>query len=100
MRAGTSSRLNLATSAMWSRGNCGLPTGTAIEMRVLVGCECSGIVRDAFARLGHDAWSCDLLPSQRPGQHIQGDLLKVIKWGGVWDLGIYHPECTYIALSG
>lgn len=53
-------------------------------MRVLVACEYSGVVRDAFRARGHDAWSCDLLPSERPGQHIRGDVLHVLGMG--WDL--------------
>lgn len=67
-------------------------------MRVLVACEFSGAVRDAFAALGHDAWSCDLLASIRPGQHIQGDALAVLDRG--WDLMISHPPCTYLCVSG
>lgn len=67
-------------------------------MRVLVACEFSGVVRDAFAARGHDAWSCDLLPTESPGQHIQGDVLGVLNDG--WDLMIAHPPCTYLALSG
>lgn len=67
-------------------------------MRVLVACEFSGTVRDAFAKRGHDAWSCDLLPTETPGQHIQGDVLSVINEG--WDLMIAHPPCTYLASSG
>lgn len=67
-------------------------------MRVLVACEFSGIVRDAFAARGHDAWSCDLLPTERPGQHIQGDVLQVLDQG--WDLMIAHPPCRYLAVSG
>lgn len=67
-------------------------------MRVLVACEFSGTVRDAFARRGHDAWSCDLLPSEKPGQHIQGDVLDVLDDG--WDLMIAHPPCTHLAVSG
>lgn len=68
-------------------------------MRVLVACEYSGIVRDAFAALGHDAWSCDLLPSERPSLfHIQGDVLEVVRDG--WDLMIAHPPCTHLAVSG
>lgn len=67
-------------------------------MRVLVGCEFSGIVREAFAARGHDAWSCDLLPSERSGQHIQGDLLDCLNDG--WDLAIFHPPCTRLAVSG
>lgn len=67
-------------------------------MRVLVACEFSGIVRDAFAARGHDAWSCDLLPTERPGHHIQGDVLEVLDQG--WDLMIAHPPCTFLANSG
>ncbi len=68
-------------------------------MKVLVACEFSGIVRDAFAALGHDAWSCDLLPTERPGQHIQADVFKAIDMGQ-WDLMIAHPPCRYLAVSG
>lgn len=68
-------------------------------MKVLVACEFSGSVRDAFAARGHDAWSCDLVPSETPGQHYVVDALKVIRWGG-WDLLIAHPPCTYLASSG
>jgi hypothetical protein len=67
-------------------------------MRVLVACEFSGRVRDAFAKRGHDAWSCDLLPTETPGQHIQGDVLSVL--GDGWDLMVAHPPCTYLANSG
>jgi hypothetical protein len=67
-------------------------------VRVLVACEFSGIVRDAFAARGHDAWSCDLLPTERPGNHIQGDVLEVINEG--WDLMIAHPPCTYLTVTG
>lgn len=67
-------------------------------MRVLIGCEFSGIVRDAFAALGHDAWSCDLLPSERKGNHHQCDLRDVLNDG--WDLLIAHPPCTHLAVSG
>lgn len=68
-------------------------------MRVLVACEFSGIVRSAFAELGHDAWSCDLLPSEKPGQHIQGDALKAMH-SRRWDMMIAHPPCTHLAVSG
>lgn len=72
-------------------------------MRVLVACEFSGIVRDAFARRGHDAWSCDLLPSETGGKHMQDDALRVI-YDRItlepWDLLIAHPPCTYLAVSG
>ncbi len=67
-------------------------------MRVLVACEFSGIVRDAFIRKGHAAWSCDLLPTERPGPHIQGDVLGIL--GDGWDLMIAHPPCTHLAVSG
>jgi hypothetical protein len=67
-------------------------------MKVLVACECSGRVRDAFAARGHDAWSCDLEPSDTPGQHLQCDVLTVLEQG--WDLMIAHPECKYVAVSG
>lgn len=67
-------------------------------MRVLVACEFSGIVRDEFAALGHDAWSCDLLPSERGGQHICGDVKNILDAG--WDLMIAHPPCTHLAVSG
>jgi hypothetical protein len=67
-------------------------------MRVLIACEFSGVVRDAFAALGHDAWSCDLLPSERPGQHIEGDVICQLDRG--WDLMVAHPPCTHLAVSG
>lgn len=67
-------------------------------MRVLVACEFSGIVRDAFAARGHDAWSCDWLPTERPGNHIQGDVLSIL--GDGWDLMIAHPPCTYLSRAG
>ena len=67
-------------------------------MRVLVACEFSGTVRDAFAARGHDAWSCDLLPSAKPGNHIQGDVLEALGQG--WDLMVAHPPCTHLAVSG
>ena len=67
-------------------------------MRVLVACEFSGIVRDAFKERGHDAWSCDLLPTEFAGQHIQGDVLKYL--GQSWDLMVCHPPCTRLCSSG
>ena len=67
-------------------------------MKVLVACEFSGIVRDAFAARGHNAWSCDLLPTERPGNHIQDDVLLHLKQE--WDLMICHPPCTYLCSSG
>ncbi len=67
-------------------------------MKVLVACEYSGRVRDAFNKLGHNAVSCDLLPSDSPGPHYQGDVFDII--GDGWDLMIAHPPCTYLAVSG
>jgi len=66
-------------------------------MRVLVACEFSGIVKDAFAQYGHDAWSCDILPTERAGNHFQEDIRGVI--GLSWDLMIAHPPCTYLTVS-
>lgn len=67
-------------------------------MKVLVGCEFSGIVRDAFAKLGHNVISCDILPSEKPGNHYQGNILDIINDG--WDLAIFHPPCTYLTNAG
>jgi hypothetical protein len=67
-------------------------------MRILVACEFSGVVREAFKRRGHDAWSCDLLPTEIPGNHFQGEVEHHLEDG--WDLMIAHPPCTYLASSG
>lgn len=67
-------------------------------MRVLVACEYSGTVRDAFIRCGHDAMSCDILPTDYPGPHYQGSLFDVIDYP--WDIAIFHPPCTHLAVSG
>lgn len=67
-------------------------------MRVLIACEFSGIVRDAFVARGHDAWSCDLISTEKPGQHFTGDVFKIINDG--WDLMIAHPPCTYLTYAG
>jgi hypothetical protein len=68
-------------------------------MKVLVACEFSGVVRDAFRAKGHDAWSCDLLPCDaEPTYHIQGDVREILN--RAWDLMIAHPPCTYLACSG
>jgi len=67
-------------------------------MRVLVACEYSGVVRDAFRARGHDAMSCDLLPTEAPGQHYQGDVRDVLDYP--WDLLIGHPPCTDLSVSG
>jgi hypothetical protein len=74
-------------------------------MRVLIACEFSGVVRDAFAARGHDAWSCDLLPSERQGWHIKGNVLNELIQMPLsnlnkWDLIIAHPPCTYLCNSG
>lgn len=67
---------------------------------VLVGCESSGVVRRAFRALGHDAWSCDLLPADDGAEHhLQTDVLKAAGQRP-WDLGIFHPPCTYLSVSG
>lgn len=68
-------------------------------MRVLVACEFSGVVRDAFIARGHDAWSCDLLPTEKPGPHIEGDVFKAIA-ARAWDIGIFHPPCTHLTRAG
>jgi hypothetical protein len=67
-------------------------------MRVLVACERSGIVREAFRRRGHDAWSCDLEPADDGGPHIQGDVREILDDG--WGLMVAHPPCTELARSG
>lgn len=67
-------------------------------MRVLVACEFSGTVREAFKARGHDAWSCDLLPTEVDGNHYQCDVADIIGFG--WDLMIAHPPCTHLAVSG
>lgn len=66
-------------------------------MKVLAACEFSGRVRDAFAKRGHDAWSCDLLPSDAPGNHIVGDLRDHLEG---WDLIVAFPPCTHLCVSG
>lgn len=85
---------DVAVHAPYCRG----PDAILSRMKVLVACEFSGVVRDAFAVRGHDAWSADLLPSERPGQHYQGDVRDIL--GDGWDLLVAHPPCTYLARSG
>lgn len=68
------------------------------KKRVLVACEFSGTVRDAFSAAGYDAWSCDLLPSEAPGNHYHGDVMNII--GDGWNLMIAHPPCTRLCNSG
>ena len=67
-------------------------------LKVLIGCESSAAVRDAFIAKGHDAMSCDLLPTDVPGPHYQGDIFDVIDYP--WDIGIFHPPCTHLSISG
>lgn len=69
-----------------------------IKPRVLVACEYSGTVRDAFTAMGWEAMSCDLLDSEKPGNHYKGDIFDVLYKG--WDLLIAHPPCTHLAVSG
>lgn len=67
-------------------------------MKILIACEYSGTVREAFSKLGHDAWSCDILESEIPGNHYKGDVRDIICAG--WDIMIAHPPCTHLAVSG
>ena len=67
-------------------------------MKILIACEFSGTVRDAFIAKGHDAWSCDIIPSESNGNHIQGNVLEHLDKG--WDLMIAHPPCTYLSNAG
>lgn len=69
-------------------------------MRCLIGCEESGVVRDAFAALGHDAWSNDLVPARNGGKHLQMDVFEAMRRHGPWDLVILHPICDKMALCG
>jgi len=67
-------------------------------MKILIACEFSGVVRDAFSAIGHEAVSCDLLPTEQPGPHIQTDVLSLLNMG--WDMMIAFPPCTYLCRSG
>jgi hypothetical protein len=75
-----------------------LPLIGKLKMKVLIACEFSGTVRDAFTKLGHDSWSCDLEPTDLPGNHYQGSVLDILNDG--WDLMIAHPPCTYLTVTG
>ena len=68
-------------------------------MKILVACEYSGIVRDAFTAKGHDVTSCDLLPTERPGKHYEGNVYDIL-YQDDWEMMIAHPECTYLCSSG
>lgn len=70
-----------------------------LSMKVLVACEYSGTVRDAFLEKGHDAMSCDILPTESPGPHYEGDIFDVL-YEEDWDLMIAHPPCTYLSNAG
>ena len=67
-------------------------------MKILIACEYSGTVREAFAKLGHDAWSCDILDTEIPGNHLKCDVREILCDG--WDMMIAHPPCTHLAVSG
>lgn len=67
-------------------------------MKVLVACEYSGVVREAFKNKGHDVWSCDLLPTEIEGNHYQGNVLDILDDN--WDMMIAHPPCTYLSNAG
>jgi len=67
-------------------------------MKVLIACEYSGVVREAFKKKGHDAWSCDLLPTEIEGNHYQGNVLDILYEN--WDMMIAHPPCTYLSNAG
>lgn len=69
-------------------------------MKVLIGCEFSGIIREAFKKKGHDSWSCDLLDTEIPGNHIKGDIKNTLNKKWSWDLMVVHPPCKYLAVSG
>jgi hypothetical protein len=75
-----------------------IPTKVSNWMRVLIACEYSGTVRDAFAVRGHDAWSCDFEPQETPGNHVQCNVLTILDQG--WDLMIAHPPCERLCVSG
>lgn len=75
-------------------GTCQMDGSTIIMAKILIGCEFSGTVRDAFAALGHDAWSCDLLPSEKPGNHLQCDIFSILDQG--WDMMVFHWPCTHL----
>jgi site-specific DNA-cytosine methylase len=68
------------------------------RMKILIACEYSGTVREAFSKLGHDAWSCDILETEIPGNHLQCDVREIL--GDGWDMMIAHPPCTHLAVSG
>ena len=72
--------------------------GDGNRLKVLIACEYSGRVRDAFAQLGHDAWFCDILPTETKGNHYEGSVLDILDNG--WDLMIAHPPCTYLSNAG
>lgn len=92
----TDTVLHLNNRSVPALGTQRIQEGSA--MKVLIACEYSGIVRDAFIAAGHDAISCDLLPTEAEGPHYHGDVMDIINDG--WDLMIAHPPCTYLSVSG
>lgn len=84
----------------WAHGYHSMPSQPLNAMRILIGCEFSGVVRRAFAERGHEAWSCDLLPPEdNSDHHLQCDVLDAIQ-EQKWDMAIFHPPCTYLCSSG
>lgn len=81
-------------------GRCNTGKGhlRGFGVRILIACEYSGVVRDEFRKRGHDAWSCDILPTERPGPHITGNVLDYLDYD--WDMMIAHPPCTYLSIAG
>lgn len=69
-----------------------------MRLKIILGCEFSGVNRDAFHSAGHDATSCDLLPTEKPGKHVVGNILELLDQG--WDMAIFNPPCTYLCNSG
>jgi hypothetical protein len=96
-RCGSNIADGVLVCSCYANGQIQAPVGK--RLNVLVLCEFSGVVRDAFAALGHAAVSCDLLPSEAPGHHIQADCRTLTGWE-TWDLVIAHPPCTHLAVSG
>lgn len=87
-----------SSSALANDSHAAVIGSTALLGRVLVACEYSGSVRDAFAKLGWDAWSCDILPTETPGNHYQCDVREVLNER--WDIMVAHPPCTYLSRAG
>lgn len=69
-----------------------------VFLKILIACEFSGVVREAFSNYGHDVWSCDILPTEIPGKHLQKDVVEIL--GDGWDMMIAFPPCTYLSRAG